>query len=363
MEDTLLDQHPPGRTDFHNYISANDICDNVDNTNVPNDITENTDLIASIEPRLSFWPNNEDPWGEQTDPVPLARASSQPALHSSTRSLKMQSANTSVFPSGTTLNTTETEYTLDPSERNSQSQTPVLQPGSSITSLSTGIDTPVQAEFVGNDVVSFSDKELATAEKLFKTAITNYALESPNSKFKSNHCSRPELPLDTEEEELLQDLLRVPSKNNCKDAETQVEQGSAKHSDSVNDNLVTEIDMPLEFQRFLKHFFIAKADSDGPIYEKDWSVSDIGTIDNLDLLKVNPAFSQQNKKVQSLSQESDVFARIRSELGDIAFRAKESVIIESLKNPVSTTSVENTPAIETHEDFQTKLVKYCKKWH
>ena len=58
------------------------------------------------------------------------------------------------------------------------------------------------------------------------------------------------------------------SKNLCKDAETQVEQGSARLSESGNDNVVTEIDMPLEFQTFLKHFFIAKADSDSPIYEK-----------------------------------------------------------------------------------------------
>ena len=47
-----------------------------------------------------------------------------------------------------------------------------------------------------------------------------------------------------------------------------MEQGSARLSESGNDNVVTEIDMPLEFQTFLKHFFIAKADSDSPIYEK-----------------------------------------------------------------------------------------------
>ena len=124
MEDTSVDQHPPGRADLYNYISANDICDSVDNTNVPNDITKNTDIIASIEPRLSFWPNNEDPWGKQTDPPSLVRAKSQPALHSSGKSLYTHSANTSVFPSGTTLNTTETEYTIDQSEQNSQFQLP-----------------------------------------------------------------------------------------------------------------------------------------------------------------------------------------------------------------------------------------------
>ena len=84
MEDTSVDQHSSGRTDLHNYISVNNIRDNVDNTNVSNDIIENTDIIASIEPRLSFWPNNEDPWGEQTNPPPLVRSSSQPVLYSLT---------------------------------------------------------------------------------------------------------------------------------------------------------------------------------------------------------------------------------------------------------------------------------------
>ena len=146
MEDSLLDQNPPGRTDLHNYISDNKICDNVDNTDVLNDITKNIDIISSIEPH--YRPNNEDPWGEKIDNKPLARASSQPALHLSTRALKTQFANTSIFPSGITLNTTETEYTLDQSGQNSWSQTPVLQPGSSITSLSTGIDTPVQLDLL-----------------------------------------------------------------------------------------------------------------------------------------------------------------------------------------------------------------------
>ena len=121
MEDSLLDQHPPGRTDLQNYISDSNICDNVDNTNVPNDITKNTDLITTIEPHLSFWPNNEDPWGEQIDHKPLARASSQPALHLSIRSLQTQSANTPIFPSGTTLNNIETEYTLGQSGQTSRS--------------------------------------------------------------------------------------------------------------------------------------------------------------------------------------------------------------------------------------------------
>ena len=60
--------------------------------------------------------------GEKVDDKPLARASSQTVLHSSTRSLKTQSANTSIFPSVTTLDTTETEYTLDRSGQGSCKQ-------------------------------------------------------------------------------------------------------------------------------------------------------------------------------------------------------------------------------------------------
>ena len=83
----------------------------------------------------------------------------------------------------------------------------------------------------------------------------------------------------------------------------------------------------------------------------------MGTVDKLDLVKVRPTLSQPKQKVQSVSQESDVFARICSELGDIAFRAKESVMIESLKDPISTVNVEDTPTAEVQEDFQSKINK------
>ena len=119
------------------------------------------------------------------------------------------------------MDTTETEYTLDHTDQHSQSQTPVLRPGSSITSLSTGIDTPVQTESLTRNHTSISD-EIATAEKLFKTAITNYASESPSSKPGNDYCPEQEIPL---EEELLQDLLTVPAKNAYRDAETQVSHG------------------------------------------------------------------------------------------------------------------------------------------
>ena len=89
---------------------------------------------------------------------------------------------------------------------------------------------------------------------------------------------------------------------------------------------------------------MAKADSDSPVYEKDWSVSDIGTIDNLESMKVCPASSHQKQKVNS-KQESDVFAQIRSELGDIAFRAKESVTVETLKQPSIIENADSMAAI------------------
>ena len=86
MEDPTLDQHSPGRADLHDRVSASDIRSDVDNTNVFNPITENNDVISTIEPYLHFWPDNEDPWGEKTVDRPLIRASSQPELHSSSRS-------------------------------------------------------------------------------------------------------------------------------------------------------------------------------------------------------------------------------------------------------------------------------------
>ena len=49
MEDTSMDQHPPSRTDLHNYISDSNICDNVDNTNVLNDITNKTKDWALVQ--------------------------------------------------------------------------------------------------------------------------------------------------------------------------------------------------------------------------------------------------------------------------------------------------------------------------
>ena len=348
-----MDQHPSGRADLYDYISANDIRNNVDNTNVPNDIIENNDVIASIEPRLKFWPNNEDPWGEQTEPPSLVRSNSQPNLSSSHKSLHTQSANTSAFPSGTTLATTDTEYTLDPSDQQGQLHTHVLRPGSSIASLSTDVDTPMQTE---PDKLLLSVGEMAEAQKLFKTALSNYASEVDASKSCSRDDPRQDVPLDTEEEELLQELITVPPNNSYKNAEIQVDQGSTPVAEDKNENLVTEIDMPLDFQRFLKHFFMAKANSDSPIYEKDWSVSDVGTIDHLDSLKVCPPSSHTKQNMNSLSQESDVFAKIRSELGEIAFRAKESVTIETSKQQCNVAQLDKQ-SDSTSDDFRSKICR------
>ena len=347
-----MDQHPSGRADLYDYISANNICNNVDNTNVSNDIIENNDVIASIEPHLKFWPNNEDPWGEQTEPPSLVRSNSQPNLSSSHKSLRTQSANTSAFPSGTTLDTTETEYTLDPTDQQGQLHTHVLRPGSSVASLSTGTDTPVQTD---SDKLFLSAGEIAEAQKLFKTALSNYANEVEASKSCSRENLRQDVPLDNEEEELLQELITVPPVNSCQNAEIQVDQRSAPVTGDEKENLVTEIDMPLDFQRFLKHFFMAKVNSDNPVYEKDWSVSDVGTIDNLDSLRICPPSSHTKKNVNSLSQESDVFAKIRSELGEIAFRAKESVTIEASKQQCNVAQLEKQP--EVSDDFRSKICK------
>ena len=49
-----MDQHPSGRADLYDYISANNICNNVDNTNVSNDIIENNDVIEINQPIIQL---------------------------------------------------------------------------------------------------------------------------------------------------------------------------------------------------------------------------------------------------------------------------------------------------------------------
>ena len=178
--------------------------------------------------------------GEHTRTPSLVRSSSQPVLHSSCKLLHTQSANTSTFPSGTTLDTTETEYTLDPTDHQAQPQTHVLRSGSSIASLSTGIDTPVQTEPMIE--THLSTDERAEAQKLFKTALSNYAIKIEPLESESRGNPEQDVPLDTEEEELLQDLLTVPPTDSHKNAETQVDQGSTTITDFQHDNLVTEIE-------------------------------------------------------------------------------------------------------------------------
>lgn len=122
------------------------------------------------------------------------------------------------------MNTTDTEYTLDGCEnvQNSQSHTPVLQPGLSITSLSTGTNTPAQPEFLENESSKMTVEEAVNAIKLFHTALTNWSSKPSSSHSQRNDCSRSGSPLNIEEEDLLQELLTVPSEQNHKDAGTQV---------------------------------------------------------------------------------------------------------------------------------------------
>ena len=142
-----------------------------------------------------------------------------------------------------------------------------MQPGLSITSLSTGINTPALPEFIENESLKMTVEEAVNAIKVFHTALTNWSSKLSSSHSQGNDCSRSGLPLNTEEEDLLQKLLTVPTEQNHRDAGTQLEQNSTRDPEKkVNDDLVTEITMPMEVQRYLKHFAIAKTESFQPIY-------------------------------------------------------------------------------------------------
>ena len=85
------------------------------------------------------------------------------------------------------------------------------------------------------------------------------------------------------------------------------------------------------------------------VYEKDWSVSDIGTIDNFEQNCYNhqKIESLNDPKVESLAKTADVFGNIRSELGDIAYKAKKTVLDESLQKPISSEQVVSSQLIDT----------------
>ena len=74
-------------------------------------------------------------------------------------------------------------------------------------------------------------KEAANVTKLLHTALTNWSSEPLSSHSEGNECSRSGSHLDTEEEDLLQELVTVPSAQSQKDAGTQVEQSSTQSSD------------------------------------------------------------------------------------------------------------------------------------
>ena len=75
----------------------------------------------------------------------MARSSSQPELHFHAKPFVTLSEGASTYPNGLTLHTTDTEYTVNESEnfKSHRPHSPNLQTGSSITSLLTGLDTPV----------------------------------------------------------------------------------------------------------------------------------------------------------------------------------------------------------------------------
>ena len=117
----------------------------------------------------------------------MVRSSSQPELHSNFKLIIEWSENVSNYPSGTTLHTTDTEYTMNKSEilESCQSHSPNLQTGSSITSLSTGLNTPVQREFLSRDS---SKMTVGGAVKLFKTALIRLNSKASESNgFEHNH--------------------------------------------------------------------------------------------------------------------------------------------------------------------------------
>ena len=199
---------------------------------------------------------------------------------------------------------------------------------------------------------------------LVKTALIKLnSKPSDSNSFEHNLCSKAGSSVATDEDDLLQELLEVSPSQENKDACTQagdiVSCDSDKNLDDNSSNLITEINMPMKFQRFLKNFALAKADSFGLIHEKDWSVSVIGTINNFEQRchnhqKIEPL---HDPRVEFFAKTADVFANIRSELGDIAYRAKETILVESLRKPIPSKQFVSSQPIDTSEDFQSKINK------
>ena len=215
----------------------------------------------------------------------------------------------------------------------------------------TGFNTPVEEKHLN---MESSKMTVDDAVKLFKTALVKLNQKASDSKSFEHDHFKADSSLATDEDDLLQGLLEVSPNQEHKDASIQVGEflghDSGEHlKDNDNSNLITEINMPKEFQRFLKNSALAKADSFGQMYKKDWSVRDVGTIDYFDL-----NFHVQ-RKVESLTKTADVFANIRSELCNIAYRAKETVLVESLQKPISGKQAVSSQLADTSEDFQLKI--------
>ena len=368
MDSPKKDSTPSqGKCDFSGNVTNNNIHSNVGTSNSPTFHDQIDTIDSDIREYTSFWPDNDDPWGENIDPPRLTFSQSPSDFNSHTVEAGQVSLGHSVpFSSGTTIHTTETEYTVDDSDiKNGQLHSHDLQTGSSITSLSTGTNTPNLEQF---EPTLTPDMTIAEALHLYETKLSQCGGNVPPHELQVNHEQREDEPsLTHSEAQLLQELLTVnPVVSKSQDVSIQVEdslQGvhnntpleqPTQHKVGPSDNTsksepVTEISMPMGFQRLLRNFAMAKSDSCAPIFEQDWSVSDVGTIDYHDI----PPKSQP--RTEPISKTASVFANIRSELGDIAYRAKETVFIDSLNTPLSLHKKTSSQPKTDEKDFQSKI--------
>ena len=367
MDSPKKDSTPPqGKCDFSGNVTNNNIHSNVGTSNSPI-LNDKIDTIDSdIREYTSFWPDNDDPWGENIDPPQLVSSKSHSDFNSHVAEAGRVSLSQTVpFSSGTTIHTTETEYTVDDTDiKAGQLNSHDLQTGSSVTSLSTRTNTPNLEQF---EPTLTPDMTIAEALHLYETKLSQYGGNIPPHDLQVNHEQREGEPsLTHSEAQLLQELLTVnPIDSKSQDVSTQVEdslqgvrnntppeqptQHKVGPSNNSKSEAVTEITMPMGFQRLLRNFAMAKSDSCAPIFEQDWSVSDVGTIDYHDI----PPKSQP--RTEPISKTASVFANIRSELGDIAYRAKETVFIDSLKTPLSFHKKTSSQPKADEQDFQSRI--------
>ena len=367
MDSPKKDSTPPqGKCDFSGNVTNNNIHSNVGTSNSPI-LNDKIDTIDSdIREYTSFWPDNDDPWGENIDPPQLISSQSHSDFNSHTAEAGRVSLSQTVpFSSGTTIHTTETEYTVDDTDiKAGQLNSHDLQTGSSVTSLSTRTNTPNLEQF---EPTLTPDMTIAEALHLYETKLSQYGGNIPPHDLQVNHEQREGEPsLTHSEAQLLQELLTVnPIDSKSQDVSTQVEdslqgvrnntppeqptQHKVGPSNNSKSEAVTEITMPMGFQRLLRNFAMAKSDSCAPIFEQDWSVSDVGTIDYHDI----PPKSQP--RTEPISKTASVFANIRSELGDIAYRAKETVFIDSLKTPLPLHKKTSSQPKVDEQDFQSRI--------